>query len=172
MNLLSKSRRPSASVKIIILSFAIPFRILSYHRRHRNVVYYNNILWYTTMVWYYKYKFIIVIVRVLSARLSVCTLRPSPGRRWTRYCNYIILIFYISVHGRPIFSRCDVEDPLDVGEKEKNRFDMLCWEIANLPIIIATRARPLSSWRSTHHERHAADNRHTINIIILLFIII
>lgn len=119
---LSKSRRPSASVKII-LSFAIPFRILLHLRRHRNVVY-NNILWYTTMVWYYKYIFIIVIMRVLSACLSACTLRPSPGRRRTWYYNDIILVFYISVRCRPIFSCCDVEDPLDVGEKEK--IDLIC----------------------------------------------
>lgn len=44
-------------------------------------------------------------MRVLSARLSACTPRPSPGRRRTRCYNDIILVFYINVRGRPVFSR-------------------------------------------------------------------
>lgn len=72
------------------------------------------------------YIFIIAIMRVLSARLSACTPRPSPGRRRTRYYNDIILGFYTwtSAAARYFHAATDVADPLDVGEKEKIRFDM------------------------------------------------
>lgn len=123
-------------------------------------------LWYISMVKYYMYTFIIVIMRILSAHLSACTARPSPRRRWTRYYNDIILVFYISVLCCPsIFTpRLTLWILWTWARRKKLRFDMFRWEIANLPTNTYYYCDTiLPSWRSTHHERCAARRRQSIS---------
>jgi len=124
-------------------------------------------LWYISMVKYYMYIFIIVIMRILSARLSACTARPSPGRRWTWYYNDIILVFYISVLCCPsIFTpRLTLWILWTWARRKKIRFDMFRWEIANLPTNTSYYYCDtiLPSWRSNHHECNAARRRQSIS---------